>query len=280
MEMLIGFYTAPFRNEPFERVVEFASKAGFKALEVMCGVGSGHIDAQQVLRTGGGKIKQIVESAGLTISALAMYGNTLAPDPTERRRFLFSLHKVIDAAATLGVEVVCTLAGMPMPNKTKLQTIEEDAPKAFRRICEHAAEKGVKIALENWYATNLQTLMHWDRFFEVVNYENIGLNFDPSHLVWQDIDYLYAAEKFADRIFHVHAKDTTILWHRRRYIGNQEHGWWRYVIPGFGVIDWGQLIGILRSNGYDGVLSIEHEDASLPREEGLIKGLKYLRQFV
>lgn len=278
--MYIGFYTALLRDMSFENVVEFARQAGFKGLEVACGISSGHIDAQQVLRSGGGKIRQLVESAGLCISALAMYGNTLNPDISERRRFLLALHKVIDAAAVLKVDVVCTLAGMPMPNKTKLQTIEEDAPKAFKRLCEHAAEKGVKIALENWYATNLQSLLHWERFFEVVNYQNIGLNFDPSHLVWQDIDYLYAAEKFADRIFHVHAKDTTILWHRRRYLGNQEHGWWRYVIPGFGTIDWGQLIGVLRSNGYNGALSIEHEDASLGREEGLIKGLKYLSQFV
>lgn len=278
--MYIGFYTALFRNEPFERVVEFAKRAGFQALEVACGVGSGHIDVQHVLRTGGGKVRQLIESSGLQISALAMYGNTLNPDLAERRRFLLALHKAIDAAAILGVEVVCTLAGMPMPNKTKMQTIEEDAPKAFKRLCEHAAERGIKIALENWYATNLQSLRHWERFFEVVNYDNIGLNFDPSHLVWQDIDYMYAAERFSNRIFHVHAKDTAILWHRRRYLGNQEHGWWRYVIPGFGVIDWGQLIGLLRSNGYNGVLSIEHEDAALPREEGLIKGLAYLRQFV
>lgn len=278
--MYIGFLTAPFRNESFESVVEFAKQHGFQGMEVVTGVGEGHIDAQQVLRDKGSKVKKLLEDTGLRISSLAMYGNTLNPDLSQRRQFLRMLHKVIDAAATLGVEVVCTLAGMPVPGKSKLQTIEEDAPKAFKRLCEHAAEQGIKIALENWYATNLQGLLHWQRFFEVVPYENIGLNFDPSHLAWQDIDYLYAVEKFGDRIFHVHAKDTEILWHRRRYLGNQEPGWWRYVIPGFGVVDWGQFIGSLRRIGYDGVLSIEHEDAALPREEGFIKGLEYLRRFV
>jgi len=97
--------------------------------------------------------------------------------------------------------------------------------------------------------------------------DNFGLNFDPSHLVWQGIDYLQAVEVFAKRIFHTHAKDTEIVQHKLRWLGCLEGGWWRYYIAR------------LRRNGYDGILSIEHEDSALGREEGFIKGLQHLRQF-
>lgn len=110
--------------------------------------------------------------------------------------------------------------------------------------------------------------------------ENMGLNYDPSHLLHQGIDYLEAVERFKDRIFHTHAKDTEVKQHVLRWVGNQSRGWWRYVIPGFGEVNWGVYIARLRSIGYDDVLSIEHEDGAFGVEEGFIKGQRYLSQFV
>ena len=109
---------------------------------------------------------------------------------------------------------------------------------------------------------------------------NLGLNFDPSHLYWLGIDYLAAVHEFASRIFHTHAKDTIIYREVLRNVGVQGRGWWRYVIPGLGNIDWGEYIGTLRKVGYDGVLSIEHEDGSVGREEGFRLGVQHLSQFV
>lgn len=278
--MFIGFLTAPFRDKAFKDVVRFAADNGFGGLEVVTGVGSGHIDAAQVIKDKGRSVKRLLKGTGLTITSLARYVNLLDPDPQKREGLVNELRTVIDAAEVLEVGVVCTMGGFPMPGKSKMQTIEQEAPQVFTPLCEYAAKRGVKIALENWFATNLQGLHHFERMFELVPHDNFGLNFDPSHLVHQDIDYLAAVERFGHRIFHVHAKDTEIYEHKRRWVGNYESGWWRYVIPGYGVIDWGRFIGALRRVGYDGVLSIEHEDAAFPWELGFVKGKEYLSRLV
>lgn len=273
--MEVGLLTAPFTKESLEQVVDFASKAGFDALEV---VGT-HIDPTKLSSRRAKEITALLGEKGVRISSLAAYINTTDADPKKRKDGVEYLKSAVDAAVMLGVEVICTMAGMPVPGKTKIQTIEEDVPEALGPVVEHAAQKGVKVALENWYATNLQGLAHFDKVFEVLPAANFGLNFDPSHLCWQDIDYIEAVYRFKDRIFHTHAKDTEVRKHDLRYLGNQADGWWRYCIPGFGIIHWGQYIAALKHAGYDGVLSIEHEDGALGREEGFLKGLAHLRQF-
>jgi sugar phosphate isomerase/epimerase len=275
--MQIGLLTAPFRNEPLEKVIEFAGKNDFDALEVASGPGATHIDITNLSHSRVSEIKKTLETNGVAISSLAWYTNMTDPDKRDEIDRNFRL--LIDAAHKLSVEVVCTLAGMPVDGKDKLKTIEEDCAVIFRPLVEYAAEKGIKIALENWFATCLQGLAHFDRIFEVLPQENLGLNFDPSHLMWQGIDYIGAVERYAKRIFHTHAKDTEIRDDKLAYLGNQMSGWWRYVIPGFGRVKWGEYIAALRRNGYNGVLSIEHEDSALGREEGFVKGLNYLRIF-
>jgi sugar phosphate isomerase/epimerase len=94
------------------------------------------------------------------------------------------------------------------------------------------------------------------------------------------VDYLEAVHRFGDRIFHVHAKDCLVSQHTLRRVGVLGKGWWRYCIPGYGGIDWGEFIAHLRSVGYDGVLSIEHEDSAFGREEGFRKGKRHLAQLV
>ena len=278
--MYVGILTAPFSGEPLEHVVAFAGEYGFGGLEVVAGPGSNHINLTGFDAAAAAKVKDLMERRALVISSLAAYTNNTDADPERRAAANDTVRKAIDAAALLGVEVVCTLAGMPVPGKTKMKTIEEDAAAVFTPLVEYAASKGIKLALENWYATNIQHLGHWDRLFEVVPHANFGLNFDPSHLAWQDIDYIAAVEKFAPRIFHTHAKDTEINERKKAWVGNQhDAGWWRYVIPGLGVVRWGEYVAALRRNGYSGVLSIEHEDGAIGREEGFLIGKKYLEQY-
>ena len=278
--MYVGMLTAPFGTEPLEHVAAFAGEYGFEALEVAAGPGSKHVDLTKFGPADAERISALLEHRALRISSLAAYVNNTDADPQRRAAANDIVRKAIDAAALLKVEVVCTLAGMPVPGKSKMQTIEEDCAKVFAPLVEYAASKGVKIALENWYATSIQHLGHWQRIFEVVPAPNFGLNFDPSHLAWQDIDYIHAVDVFAKRIFHTHAKDTEVIAAKKAWVGNQhDGGWWRYVIPGLGIVRWGEYISALRRNGYDGVLSIEHEDSAVGREEGFLIGKKYLEQF-
>lgn len=277
--MEIGILTAPFRNESLDHVIEFAAGNGFDALEVVATPGSRHIDPATLTARQAREITAKVEKQGLRISSLACYTNVTDPDPKRRQATVNHLLKTVDAAHALGVDVVCAMAGMPQPGLTRMETIEKVVPKVYPRILKHAARKGVRIALENWTATNIRNLQEWDRIFEVVPDDNFGLNFDPSHLFWQGIDPIEAVSRYAHRIFHVHAKDTEVQVHRLRYLGNQAGGWWRYVIPGLGDIAWGPFIGALRRIGYNSVLSIEHEDGAQGREEGFIRGMNYLRQF-
>lgn len=278
--MEIGFLTAPFMKESLESVLDFASENGFSKVEIISVPGAGHINPEEVLADSGKKLKKLFQAKNVIPSSYACYANILDPDLHRREMIKKHLKNLILVAEMTDVEVVCTLAGMPLSGKTKMQTIEEDLAPYFKEICEFAAQHRVKIALENWFATNIQHLEHWKKLFTLVPDKNFGLNFDPSHLVHQGIDYLSAVDEFACRIFHTHAKDCEIKEDMLRRIGNQEKGWWRYVIPGYGSVQWGQFISRLRKIGYNGVLSIEHEDGAVGREEGFIIGKKYLSQFL
>jgi sugar phosphate isomerase/epimerase len=277
LTMHIGILTAPFSREPLEYLFGFAAKHGFKTLELACGYGHPHLNLEQPDTD---TLKRLIERYGVGLSAIAFYTNNTHPDPQERQRNNEGVRRAIDIAHALGVGVVCTLAGHPVPGKSKIQTIEEDCATVFNPLAEYAGEREVNIALENWFATNIQALDHWERLFEVVPHPNFGLNFDPSHLLWQQIDYINAVYLFGSRIFHTHAKDTEIMRQRLEYVGNQGSGWWRYVIPGLGAVRWGEYIGALRRVGYNGVLSIEHEDSAVGREEGFLIGKRYLEQFI
>lgn len=275
--MQIGILTSPLRDKPLDYVIEFAGKNGIDALEVASGPGSPHMDVSALTQADADRIKGLLAKNNVRISSLAWYTNTTA---TDRDATTANFKKLIDCAVMLDVDVVCTLAGMPVEGKTKLKTIEEDCSQVFPPILQYAKSRNVKVALENWFATCLQGLAEFDKMFEVVPDDNFGLNFDPSHLIWQGIDYIAAVHRFSSRIFHTHAKDTEIRAERLAYLGNQAGGWWRYVIPGFGKVSWGEYVSALRRVGYDGVLSIEHEDGTFSAEEGFIKGKNYLRMYV
>jgi len=278
--MYVGILTAPFSDKSLEEVVKWAADNGITALEAAAGPGSKHIDTEKVTAGGAAKVKALLKKHGVRLSSLAHYRSLLEADPDKRKEAGRVMKQVIDAAAALDCEVVCTMAGMPVPGKDKMKTIEEDFAQVWPAMGKYAKKQGVKIAFENWYATLLQGLECWDRVFSIASGDNVGLNFDPSHLFWMQVDHLAAVERFGKRIFHTHAKDTEVRANRLRHVGVLGGGWWRYCIPGYGGIHWGEYIARLKSVGYDGVLSIEHEDGLLGREEGFIKGRMHLEQFI
>jgi sugar phosphate isomerase/epimerase len=264
----LGLLTAAFGERPLDDVARWAAGARFDALEVYRSPGS----------------ELGLEGLPLEISALAYYPNNLDPDPAAREAAHAHLRRLIDAAAGLGVGLVCTFAGAD-PAKPLDENLDE-----FRRVWPplvgHAEERGVRIAIENcpmvsWPGgTNLAySPAAWDAMFEAIPSPALGLNLDPSHLVWLQVDVERAARDYGDRIFHVHAKDTEIRHDElyRRSILSLGAGWQQGRIPGRGEIDWRAFVGALRDAGYDGVLSVEHEDHDLDVERGFELARDHLR---
>lgn len=276
--MYVGMLTHPFLKESLETVMDFAETASISALEIPAHPGSSHIDATKLNTTQVKAIKRALEERMLSISALCFYtvGWT---DPKQAAKTQQTMLKVIDAAAALEVPTVCTLAGFAAPGMTKVQTIQKVLPKVFKPVLAHARKKKVNLALENWFETCLQGLDTFEAMFEAIPDANFGLNYDPSHLYHQECDYLVPVSMCKDRLFHTHAKDVLVNRALRAKVGVYGQGWWRYVVPGFGHIHWGEFVAHLRQNGYDGVLSIEHEDATQTREEGFVHGAWHLEQY-
>ena len=276
--MKLGLLTAAFPDQSLEQVARWAHDNGFEALEIACWPAGGgerrrysgvcHIDVE---RFDPKSVRDVMRRHDLEISALAYYPNHLDPDQATREAVNGHLRRVIEAAQLLEVGVVGTFVGRDQHRS------EEDSLGEFKRVwppmVRYARERNVKIAIENcpmifskdeWpggrnlaYSPAL-----WRRLFEIVPDDNFGLNLDPSHLVWQFIDYTRAVRDFAPRIFHVHAKDMEV-----DRDGLYEHGvmslgmgWQVPRLPGLGEVRWDRFISALYANGYDWVVSVEHED--------------------
>lgn len=307
--MKLGFLTACLPRIPIEDLVHWASRRGFQTLELAAWPAQSardyqarQIDAARITRERAEWIKELFAAHSMSISALAYYDNNLDPDPQKRRFCHDHLKKVINAAALLDVKLVGTFVGA-RPDKLPGENMKEIG-KVFRGIVRYAEDRGVKIMIENcpmesWQRFGLPGNFAyspelWDALFNEVPSRNFGLNFDPSHLVWLGIDYVQAAKDYGKKIFHAHAKDTEILTegiNRYGIFARQldpipwKSGWWRYRMPGLGSVDWKRLISSMQETGYDGVLSIEHEDPVWEGSEekvkqGLTLGLKHLSQFV
>ena len=275
----VGMLTMPLTKEPFDQVLDMAKRCGIAALEVVSHPGSKHIDPMTFGPAEAETVKKMLAERGLEISSLSNYTHPMAPGKTEE--YQNAVKKMIDAAVLLGVPTICAMTGVPQEKDkaNKLGLLKKVVPKIFRPILDYAKDKGIKIAIENWFATCLQGLDTFDCLFEAIPDEHFGLNYDPSHLVHQQCDYMVPVAKFSKRIFHTHAKDCLVDVQKRSYVGVLGNGWWRYVIPGYGDIKWGEYISLLRDVGYKGVLSIEHEDRTFAPEDGFRHGAHYLNQF-
>ena len=307
--MKLSFLTACLPNVSLEALTEFASSTGFDALELAAwpvdssrDYQARQIDAAQFTKDDANRVKELFDRYQLDIAGLAYYDNNLDPDPKNREANLNHLKKVIDTAELLDVELVGTFIG-GRPDKLPADNIKE-AGEVLRPIVKYAADKGVKLMFENCPMENWQRFglpgnfayspELWDALFTEIPDDNFGMNLDPSHLYWLGIDYLQATREYASKIFFAHAKDTEFLPEGQYRYGPFDKqidptpwksGFWRYRMPGLGDIDWNKFISTLQENGYDYVLSIEHEDPIWEgSEDKVIKGLqlgyKHLSQFV
>jgi sugar phosphate isomerase/epimerase len=284
----LGFLTVPFGDWPLERVARWARENGFESVEVACWpaasadarryAGVTHIDVDSVDEP---DIRSLLDDSGIEISALGYYPNNLHPDPEHRASVNEHTRKVIRAAARLGVPVVTTFVGRDK-DRTHAENVAE-FQKVWPPIVDEAESLGVKVAIENcpmifssdeWPGgLNLAySPVIWRELFELVPSPSFGLNLDPSHLVWQLIDYERAVYEFADRIFHVHAKDLEI-----RRDGLYEHGvmslgmgWQVPRLPGLGEVRWDRFLAALYAVGYDGSIVVEHEDRRFEGSDELV----------
>lgn len=277
--MHVGILTAPLSNRPLEDVIPWAAANGVAALEINVNRGS-HNDFLHANDARLEHVQGLLNTHNLRISSLACYTIIVGTSKDDAEQSTRDIQDAVRLAARLGVDTVCTLAGFPAQGKNKARTIAEDLPAAFRPVLDLAGEQGIRIALENWYATNIQHLDHFRGVFDALPDAHFGLNFDPSHLDWQGIDVAAAVKEFKDRIFHVHAKDVSVDEAKRLRVGYNGDGWWRYTLPGYGRIRWGDFITTLRQVGYNGVLSVEHEDSAFDAEEGFVKAVRYLNTLV
>jgi sugar phosphate isomerase/epimerase len=301
--MQLGFVSAILGELTFEDVLKFAADEGFACVEPMCWPKGGadrryagvtHVDVTNFGDQEAGRIRDLVQKLGVAISGLGYYPNPLDPNPEHRRVVVEHLKKVIRAAPRLNVRVVNTFIG-----RDPAKSVEANWPvfqSVWPDIVHKAEREGVQLALENcpmlfsqdeWPGgKNLATSPAlWRAIFEAIPSPHLGLNFDPSHLVWQQIDYVRCIREFGPRIFHVHAKDTRVDADRLYAVGILGLGWHTAKLPGLGDVQWGPLFGALTDVGYQGAVCIEVEDRAYEgslkgRQSALRQSKRFLEQFM
>ena len=301
--MQLGFVSAILGDQSLDQVLGFAHDAGFACVELMCWPPGGadrryagvtHLDVTRIGDDEAGRVRDLVRKYGVTISGLGYYPNPLDPDPEHRRVVAEQLKKVIGAAARLGVPVVNTFIG-----RDPTKSVEANWPmvrSVWPELLRCAEESRVQIGIENcpmlfskdeWPGgKNLAVSPEiWRALFEALPSSHLGLNFDPSHLVWQHIDYVRCIHEFGRRIVHVHAKDERIDADKLYAVGSMGLGWHTAKLPGLGDVNWGALFSALTDAGYRGAVCIEVEDRAYEgsladRQRALRQSKRFLEQFM
>jgi len=301
----LGFLSAILADQTFEQVISFAAEAGYSCVEIMCWpvgkaerryAGVTHINVGELTKKKIAEIQDLLKQKGVTISALGYYPNPLEADKRKAGSCVSHLKKVIDAAPKLGLKNVNTFIG-----RDHTAGIEENF-KRFKKvwppIVRHAEKRGVKIGIENcpmfftddeWPGGKNLALSPaiWRRMFKEIPSANFGLNYDPSHLVWQFMDYIKPIYEFKNRIFHVHIKDAKVMRDQLDDVGilATPLSFHKPKLPGLGEVDWGKFFSALTDIGYKGAACVEVEDRSYEgslkvRKQSLIQSREYVKQFL
>jgi sugar phosphate isomerase/epimerase len=276
----LGLLTACLPGEPLETVAAWAGSHGYAALEVAAWPDrpgrdweASHLDVETFGPADAERVRDHLEHHGLSVSAVAYYENNLHLDATVREATHEHLRRCVDAAQMLGVGLVGTFVGRDVS-----RTVTENlrlAEAVLPPLVDYAAARDVRLVVENcpmegWHPDGYPAnLAYSPELWRWLGGLGLYLNFDPSHLVWLGIDPLAVLEEHADLVLHVQAKDVEIDPAARNRYGvfgqvidrdAWSSGWWRYRIPGLGEVEWGRLVDLLYQCGYDGVVSVEHED--------------------
>jgi sugar phosphate isomerase/epimerase len=303
--MKLGFVSAILDEWTFEEMIDTAAAMGFQCVEVACWpkgraerryAGVSHIDVADLTEEKAEYIRNYCNERNVDISALAFYPNVMEEDEEKRQANISHLKKVIDASAVLGVHLVTTSIG-----RDQTKTVEENlelVKEIWPPILTHAEEKDVRIAIENcpmlfgreqWPGgQNLMTSpANWEKIFEILPNENLGINYDPSHFVWQMMDYIKPLYQFRNKIFHVHYKDIKLYEDELKKVGTMAYplDYMSPKLPGLGDVNWGKYVSALTDIGYDGFTCIEVEDKAFEGTrdkilDSLKLSKKYMDQFI
>lgn len=303
--MQLGFVSAILPDQSLAAVARTAGQLGYDCVELMCWpvskaerryAGVTHVDVVDFTQTKADDVRAIMAKEGVAISGLGYYPNPLCPDRDEAQRYVEHIRKVIAAAPMLGLTRVNTFVG-----RDWTKSVDDNWPRfleTWRPLIKHAEDHGVKIGIEHcpmlfskdeWPGgKNLATTPAiWRRMFSDIPSESFGLNFDPSHMVWQHMCYLKPLREFRDKLFHVHAKDVRIDQDRLDDVGIMAHPLEYHVpkLPGFGEVNWGRFLSVLTDVGYTGPVCVEVEDRAYEgslsaRVASLRQCVTYLRNYI
>ncbi|MEP6846534.1 MAG: sugar phosphate isomerase/epimerase family protein [Panacibacter sp.] len=301
----LGFVSAILADNSFEEVVDFAAANNFKCVEMMCWpkgkaerryAGVTHVDVNAVSKNDVARIKDYLQQKNIYISGLGYYPNPLVADATQAKVFLDHIKKIIQAAVLLDIPVVNTFIG-----RDHTKSIDDNFKVFLKRwptVIKFAEDSGINIGIENcpMYFTNDEwpggknlatTPAMWTRMFEAIPCKNFGLNYDPSHMIWQQMDAIQPIYDFKDRIHHVHLKDAKLYKNKLDKVGIMAHPleYHSPKLPGLGDVNWNHFFAALTDIRYKGPVCIEVEDKAF---EGSAENIKsailtarnYLTQFI
>ena len=309
--MKIGVFTVLFSQKPFEEMLDYVKAAGCDAVEIGVGgfPGRAHADAARMLEDDAARKKFLdaITSRGLEISALSCHGNPLHPDREIAERDDRDYRNAVQLAQKLGVQTVITFSGCPgggpearepnwvtcpwPPDYLKILDWQwsEKATPYWKEAAAYAKDRGIRVAIELHPGF---IAYHTESFYRLreIGGDTLGVNFDPSHLFWQGMDPLVCVRGLGDAIFHVHAKDTWLdeqniringVLDTKQYTDEKHRSWiFRTVGYGHGQEFWRSLISELLLAGYNGAISIEHEDTLLSIEEGFQSAVDFLKNVI
>ncbi len=303
--MKLGFVSAILPELSLEQVMKFASEQGFDALEVMCWpkgkaerryAGVTHIDVTNLSDAEVKKIKALQKKTGVTISGLGYYPNPLASDDKEAAIYIEHIKKVITASAKLGIGVMNTFIGRDPAKSIKDNWVLFD--ERWPEIIKHAEKQKVKVGIENcpmyfsgdeWPGGKNMAInpVIWREMFSRIESDYFGLNYDPSHLVWQMMDPAWPLLEFKDKLFHIHAKDVKVDKDKLRQVGIMAAPLEYHApkLPGLGDVNWTEFFANLTEARYNGPVCIEVEDRAYEstledRKRAVVQSGRFLRNFV
>ncbi|MGL9730758.1 sugar phosphate isomerase/epimerase family protein [Enterococcus sp. DIV0756] len=303
--MKLGIVSAIFDQSNFEEMIDIVAENGLDCVEVACWplgkaerryAGVSHIDTKNLTKEKSEEILAYCKQKKVEISALAYYPNPLDENLEKRQEAIDHLYTLIDAASLMNINLVTTFVGR-MQSKSVSENLKE-AAKVWNPIVKYAEEKKVKIAIENcpmlftedeWPGgKNIMTSpSNWRKVFEVIDSDYFGINYDPSHFIWQQIDYIRPLYEFKEKIFHVHYKDIKVYADKLADVGVMATPleYMSPKLPGLGDVDWGQYVSALTDIGYEGYTCIEVEDKAFEKtyedvKKSVTLSTKYLRNFI
>ncbi len=303
--MKLGFVSAILPDASLEAVFQIANEIGFDCVELMCWpkgkaerryAGVTHIDVIDFTKEHAITILELSDKYGIAISGLGYYPNPLTPNVEAAKVYQNHIKKVIQAAALLEINQMNTFVG-----RDWTKSIPENWTRflqIWKSIIAFAEQYEVKIGIENcpmlftydeWPGgKNLATSPAiWRKMFEEIPSDYFGLNYDPSHMIWQHMDYLIPMNDFSDKLFHIHAKDVRIDREKLKEVGIMAppNQWHTPKLPGMGDVNWGKFFSILTDTGFEGCVCVEVEDRAYEgsldkRIASLKQAYNYLRQYI